>query len=64
MTVLFFTDGYTDRPPSNNPRAMLEYELGRLKALLWCDPGDGDVRTRIAAVEAKLATLNRNGGGA
>ena len=62
MTVIMFTDGYTDRPPRNNPRAVLEYELGRLKALHWADPGDSELRMRIAALEAELAVLNRNGG--
>jgi hypothetical protein len=47
MTV-FFNDGY---------------ELGRLKALHWADPADTELRMRIAALEAELALLNRNGGG-
>jgi hypothetical protein len=63
MTV-FFNDGYGDLPPRNNPRAGLEYELGRLKALHWADAGDNELRMRIAALEAELAALNRNGGGA
>lgn len=62
MTVIIFHDGYGDLPPRNNPRAVLEYELGRLKALHWADPGDDELRARIAALEAKLAALNGNGG--
>jgi hypothetical protein len=58
----FFTDGYTDKPMA--PRAALEFEIERLKALHWADPGDNELRMRIAALESELAVLNRNGGGA
>jgi len=63
MTV-FFRDGYGDLPPRNNPRAVLEYELGRLKALHWADPGDDELRVRIEKLEAELAVLNRGNGSA
>jgi hypothetical protein len=59
--VTFFTDGYADKPTT--PRGVLEYELRRLKALHWADPGDNELPMRIAALEAELAVLNRNGGG-
>ena len=32
-----------DLPPHNNPRAVLEHELRRLKALYWADPGDDEL---------------------
>ena len=63
MTVLFFTDGYRDLPRRNNARAVLEHELRRLKVLLWSDPSDGDLRTRIAETEAALHAFDRGGQG-
>jgi hypothetical protein len=41
--TLFLTDGYRDLPPRNNPRAVLEHELRRLKVLHWADPGDDEL---------------------
>ncbi len=61
MTELFFTDGYTDMPPTQ--RGRLTEELRRLKMLLWADGGsDADLKQRIAAAEAELAAFDARGG--
>lgn len=61
MTVIAFTDGYRDLPPRNNPRAVLEHELRRLKVLHWADPGDIELLERIVRLEAELHALDRGG---
>lgn len=61
MTVLNFTDGYRDVPPRNNPRAVLEHELRRLKMMHWADAGDTELLERIVEVEAELRALDREG---
>jgi hypothetical protein len=60
MTVLFFTDGYRDLPPRNNPRAVLAHELRRLGMLHWGDPSDVDLLDRIT-LKAELDALDREG---
>ena len=52
MTARFITDAYTDRPTT--PRAVIEHEIKRLKVQHWADPGDSDLRARIAELEAEL----------
>jgi hypothetical protein len=62
MTAIYITDGYRDAPPRNDRRAVLEHELRRLKALHWADPGDAEMRARIATLEHELAALDQAGG--
>jgi hypothetical protein len=62
MTVIVFMNAYTDKPTA--PRAALEFEIERLKMQSWADPGDAELRQQIERLEAELAVLNRNGGGA
>lgn len=59
MTVITFLDGYRDPPPCNNPRAVLELELSRLRGMSWADPGDVDLLERITRLKDKLAALDR-----
>lgn len=61
MTVITFRDGYADKPPRNNPRAVLEHELRRLKMMHWADAGDTELLERIATLEAELRALGRGG---
>jgi hypothetical protein len=58
MTLIFF-DGYRDKPTT--PRAVLEFEIERLKMQSWADPGDAELRMQIEKLEAELAALNRGG---
>ena len=54
MKATFFEDAYADVPPTQ--RGRLEQELRRLRVQSWADPSDTDLRERIAALEAELAT--------
>jgi hypothetical protein len=60
--TMFFTDGYRDLPPQNNPRAVLTHELHRVKMMSWADPGDAELRQMIAELEAQLRAFDSKGG--
>jgi hypothetical protein len=55
-TTLFFTDGYRDKPTTR--RGELVERIRQLKMQHWADPGDAELRTRIAEVEAELQALD------
>ena len=55
----FITDGYADVPTTQ--RGRLAEELRRLKVQHWSDPGDTDLRERIAVLEAELAAFDARG---
>lgn len=61
--IVFLTDGYADRPASSNPRVELQFEIARLKARLWADPGDSDLIDRIEQLKAELRALDHTGNG-
>ena len=48
-------------PLHNDPRAVFEHEMRRLKALYWPDPGDDELRELLAETEAALHALDRGG---
>ena len=48
-------------PLHNDPRAVFEHEMRRLKALYWADPGDDELRELLAETEAALHALDRGG---
>ena len=56
MTATFFTDAHADVP--HTQRGRMEQELRRLKMMHWADPGDVDLRERIAEAEAALRAFN------
>jgi hypothetical protein len=61
MRETFFTDAYSDPPPTH--RGRLTEELRRLKMMLWADGGsDADLEQRNAAAEAELTAHDARGG--
>ena len=61
MTVLTFMDAIVTWPLHNDPCAVFEHEMRRLKALYWPDPGDDELRELLAETEAALHALDRGG---
>jgi hypothetical protein len=59
MTAIFIRDAYADVPTTQ--RGRMTEELRRLKVQSWADPGDADLRERIAALEAELAAFDVRG---
>jgi len=66
VTAHTFNDGYDDRPKTE--RAKLSFEIGRLSALHWADPGDRELKEALERAEEALRAFDRahaaNGGGA
>ena len=55
--MTFFTDAYTDVPMTT--RGRLAEEVRRLKVQSWANPGDVDLKERVAEAEAALHAATR-----